>query len=352
MKAAAGALALGFCAMQPSHADVPADRLATLARGVNIITVFSNTPLSQILGDLHEVRAAGLRHIRIFVDPYWVLQFREGVKTRLDQVVSAAVDDRLGVILCMNSPQHKLDDKADAPIVAQWGQAWEQLADKYAALPPDRIFFELTNEPTMAAPRWGGVQAELLQRARRVAPRNTILLTPSPTSMAGALVTLPPYHDDDVAYAIHLYQPVEFTYQGGEWDTRFVHIHGLEYPPDPANIASVKQHAPRQDLGGLDNYLHNGATAMRQEVDAADQWARAHGAHVVVTEFGAYRDAPPRSRAVWFAETIADMQRAEFGWTVWEYDGGFGIKPNLIACTAITHMLQLRSPACATRRHG
>ncbi len=57
-----------------THADVPADRLATLAKGVNIISVFTETPLTHIYADLERIKLAGLRHIRIFVDPDWILQ--------------------------------------------------------------------------------------------------------------------------------------------------------------------------------------------------------------------------------------------------------------------------------------
>jgi hypothetical protein len=69
------------------HADVPADRLATLAKGVNIITVFTETPLVRIYADLAHIKLAGLRHIRIFIDPDWILQEGSFGTTRLDQVV-------------------------------------------------------------------------------------------------------------------------------------------------------------------------------------------------------------------------------------------------------------------------
>src|ERR1700722_9369954 len=44
-----------------AYADVPADRLATLVKGVNIISVFTDTPLPRIYADLQQIKQAGLR---------------------------------------------------------------------------------------------------------------------------------------------------------------------------------------------------------------------------------------------------------------------------------------------------
>ena len=327
-----------------AYADVPADRLATLVKGVNIISVFTDTPLPRIYADLQQIKQAGLRHIRIFVDPDWILQEGSFGTTRLDQVVRTAVADGLGVILCMASSQYPPDDKATSLVVNLWSEAWEHLARRYWELPSSKVFFELANEPSMEPARWNTVQEELWKRVRRYAPKNTILMTASPVSTVWGLGELSPIDDDNVAYTFHLYQPMVFTHQGAEWDNEYTAIHGLMYPPRPENVATVTQHVPSSEAKAMSQYLESGATAIQKEVAVAATWANSRHLHMVVTEFGVYRTAPPDSRAAWLSEARQEIEKAGFGWTVWEYDGGFGIAPDLNGCTAVVRALNLSAP--------
>ncbi|HUB14405.1 MAG TPA: cellulase family glycosylhydrolase [Acetobacteraceae bacterium] len=336
-------LALSLSLAVPAQAEVPAARLRILSKGVNLTTVFTNTPLPTIDGDLNEIRQAGLHHIRIFIDPDWVLRDATRPGNRLRRGVKAAVANRLGVILCMSSNSHPMDDKATPAVVARWTQAWRVIARTYAhAFPPRMIFFELANEPTMAPPRWNAVQNALLRTVREAAPDNTILLAGSPYSLAGALADLNPGNDSNVAYAVHLYQPMPFTHQGAEWDARFTAIHDLAYPPDAANIQSAVQGVPPIVRQQLEDYEKSGARAMDAGLDTAKTIADERHWHIVVTEFGVYRAAPAASRARWLAQARRTIEADGFGWTVWEFDAGFGIKPDLNGCTDVVRALGLR----------
>jgi endoglucanase len=331
------------------QADVPADRLATLAKGVNIITVFTPTPLVRIYADLDQIKLAGLRHIRIFIDPGRILQDGSSGTTRLDQVVQTAISDGLGVILCMASSQYPPDEKATSVMVSLWDEAWEHLASRYSVLSPAKLFFELANEPTMEPARWNALQEEFAKRIRRYAPKLTILMTGSPLSTVWGLGDLSPIDDDNVVYTFHLYQPMPFTHQGAEWDDRYTAVRGLVYPPNQANVASVEQHVPPSEDNDLSRYLASGAGALQNELSVAEKWAESRHVHLVVTEFGVYRKAPPSSRAAWLSEARQGIEAAGFGWTVWEYDGGFGIAPDLIGCTAVMRALGLQSPGHRAR---
>jgi len=53
-----------------------------------------------------------------------------------------------------------------------------RLAAHFAARDPDRVFFEILNEPEVNdAYRWAGIQARVAAAIREVAPRNTIIAT-------------------------------------------------------------------------------------------------------------------------------------------------------------------------------
>jgi endoglucanase len=328
------------------RAEVPAERLGVLSRGVNLTTAMDGRALPRVQADLAEIHRVGFHHIRVFVDPRDIVASANRRQApylqRLDAVVRSAIGDGLGVILCMASSRDPWTDKPTDAVERTWTRAWTFLARHYAATPPDKLFFELANEPGMSDDRrWSTVQDSLRRAVRAQAPRHTVLLTASPTSTAGVLAASAPSADGDVVYTFHLYQPMAFTHQGADWPgaSQYKGFAGLEYPPNAANIASL---AGRADPSVLEQYTRIGAHMMAGEVDTVAAWARAHHVPVSVTEFGVFRRAPPASRAAWLGEARHRLEAASFGWTLWEYEGGFGIKPELAhGCDPIKSALGL-----------
>ncbi|HJS83963.1 MAG TPA: cellulase family glycosylhydrolase [Acetobacteraceae bacterium] len=314
------------------HAEVSADRLRTLSRGVNLTTAMDQRPLARVQADLAGIRRAGFRHIRIFVDPDRLAgdanrQYAP-YRQRLDAVVRSAIGDGLGVILCM-APRETWTDTSPEAVERLWVQAWTDLSRHFAATAPDKLFFELANEPGFSdGTRWARIQETLRRAVRAHAPAHTLLLTASPTSTAAALTGLAPSMDQNVVYVFHLYQPMVFTHQGADWPgaAEYHDFAGLTYPPDAENIAEIARHA---DPARLERYARIGGEMMAREVGDVAAWAGAHHVPVSVTEFGVFRRAPPASRAAWLGEARHRLEAASFGWTLWEYEGGFGIKPEL-----------------------
>ena len=55
---------------------------------------------------------------------------------------------------------------------------WRELAAHYANRDPERVFFEILDEPEVSDPyRWAGIQERLAAAIREAAPRNTIIAT-------------------------------------------------------------------------------------------------------------------------------------------------------------------------------
>jgi len=310
-------------------AEVPAQRLATLSRGVNLIDVFSDKkPLPALLNDLTTIQRNGFRHVRFFLDPAWV--WRPGEPQRLDQVLKAAFAAKLGVIICMQSYVKEFKD--DPVVIDRWTTAWKQIAAHYAKSDPDRLFFELVNEPPGTdVPRWAAIQEALRRNVRAIVPHHTLLLTGAPTSTSSALATLPPSEDDNVAYVFHVYAPMIFSHQGADWaDPAFGTVHGLQYPPNPDNIEAIRRRISPSRQADLTEYAKLGRGIITREIEVANGWGRKYNVPLVVTEFGVYRAAaPPQSRAAWLRDVRQTLEHDKIGWTIWEYNGGFGIKPEL-----------------------
>jgi endoglucanase len=333
--------------MGVANAEIPENRLTTLSRGVNVTSVFDmDSSFQQLLGDLPTIAGYGFHHIRIFVDPKWVTSWNpaDARREHLDLTVDTAIRSGLGVILCMSGDnEDRWSESARIPDVeATWTSAWKLLIAHYRSVSPDKLFFELANEPTLSdVSRWANIQDGLRREIRKIAPHNTLLLTSTPDSTVWGLAQLRPVQDDDVVYTFHLYQPMVFTHQGAEWgDAEYASVRGLEYPPNTENIGLLRHKVKGSVVSDLMNYEKTGPQAIRREVQVGRLWAQKYNAHVIVTEFGVYHPAPSVSRAAWLQEARSSLEQAGFGWTVWEWNSGFGVKSGLMAMCAVQDSLR------------
>ncbi len=330
---------LQSCARAVNAAHTPGSRDAALSRGVNMTTLFDPAPAAQDAADIRTLKAAGIRHIRIPFDPAWVLSWpaggtADGKLRRLDSFVCAALRQGIAVILDNHGGDLHPTDASTEAALPRLGAAWDRMAARYAVFTPDLMVFEALNEPAFTdGKRWEPWQRELLAHIRAAAPRHTVLLTASPDDTPWALSALTPLPDDDVAYVFHFYSPGLFTTQGADWvEPSLESVRGLEYPAEPGNVEAVAARAAPSRRGDLANYGKDYADtrALQTEIDVAARWAQAHQVRLMVTEFGVFNGAvPPASRAAWLRDVRTALERRSIGWTVWEYQGGFGIASDL-----------------------
>lgn len=60
---------------------------------------------------------------------------------------------------------------------------------------------------------------------------------------------------------------------------------------------------------------------------------------MVITEFGAYQAADPDSTVNWRRDNVELCEEAGFGWTAWDYQGGFAVRGLDGKPTAVYHGL-------------
>lgn len=314
-------------------------RDAVLSRGVNLTTLFDPAPAGQDAADIRNLKSIGIRHVRIPIDPVWVLSWPAGDATdeklrRLDAVVCTAL--RLGIAVILDNHGgglHPTDASTEAAL-PRLGAAWDRLAARYAIYTPDLMFFEALNEPAFTdSKRWEPWQRDILAHIRAAAPQHTVLLTASPDSTPWGLSALTPLPDSNVIYVFHFYSPGLFTVQGANWVSPSLEtVRGLKYPAEPGNVKSVEAQAAASYRKDLENYGKDYADtrALQAEIDVAANWARANHVQLIVTEFGVFNGAvPPNSRAAWLRDVRQALEQRSIGWTVWEYRGGFGVVSDL-----------------------
>jgi aryl-phospho-beta-D-glucosidase BglC (GH1 family) len=242
------------------------------------------------------------------------------------------LQDGLRVIVDVHpSDEFKQRLRTDDAAVARFSALWSALAGHYAHTDPERVFFEVLNEPEFDnAPQWTAVQTRAIAAIRQAAPHHTIIATAQHYSGLTDLLTFQPVADTNVIYTFHDYEPFAFTHQGATWTSDKVRpLHGVPYPSSPEAIAQVVP----QEQQLIDQYWINGygldrwdAARIRSELSFAAKWGALHHVPLYCGEFGAYEKASePAMRAAWLHDTRTALEEQGIGWAVWDYQGGFAV---------------------------
>lgn len=337
-------------AAQNRSADVQTafTRAQHLRRGINVSHWFSQNPgdysarhtdTETTPDDIAVIAKLGFDNVRLSIDAVPLEQFprnAEGLNadfvSRLDRAVDTILADGMAVTIDVHpEDSYKQAMRADNSAVDRFEMLWRKLAAHYAGRDPDRVFFEILNEPEVNDPyRWAGIQARIAAVIREVAPRQTIIAAGPNYSDIVDLLTMHPLADGNVIYNFHFYDPHEFTHQGAGWGVAWWRYeHGIPYPPTESSMKDLIQQVP--DLANryqLENYWldHWDGHRIRLLMDEAAGWASANHVPLICNEFGVYREhADPASRINWLRDVRSALEADSIGWAMWDYHNGFGV---------------------------
>lgn len=288
--------------------------------------------------DIALMRAMGFDHVRLSIDGDELLRgappsgLNGAFVAELDSAVNTMLKDGLRVIVDVHpSDEFKHELRTDDAAVTRFCALWSALAGHYAQTDPDRVFFEVLNEPEFDnAQQWAAVQARAIAAIRQAAPHHTIIATAQHYSGLIDLLTLEPAADPNVIYTFHDYEPFAFTHQGATWTMAEVRpLRGVPYPSSPENTATAISQEPQLtgqhwvNSYGLDRW---DAARIRSELSFAGKWAALHHVPVYCGEFGVYQSyADPAMRAAWLRDTRTALEEQGIGWAVWDYQGSFAV---------------------------
>jgi len=366
----------------------PAAASAEFRQGMNITRLFDTPRLdrgayaAQPFGpwrqqvsesELDMLRSVGFDHIRLPVDPGPLLSVpeagREGAIEQVFEFIAAARARDLGVILDLHTRPDSRDWNANVILQSLEGPKFEalmalvrDLSRRIAGLRDSRVALELFNEPQKECrrtkgPDWTLFQSRLLEAARAAGPEVGLVITTGCWSSVDGLVhlDLDMRSDRNLYLMIHFYEPHIFTHQGASWSAPVRHIAGLDYPVDPAGretsrksterwIADakgmdqeVREEAKRYALRMADGYFAKpvGRAQIEARLGLAAAWADRTGLpreRVLIGEFGVHRwagirlaERPEQSKKAWLRDVVAVSRKFGFGWSLWAYDGAFGV---------------------------
>lgn len=193
------------------------------------------------------------------------------------------------------------------------------------------VFIEPMNEPVMEHEAWMPIQEKIARAVRASAPQITLVLSGGKWSGRDDLLKMSPYANlDNVVYNFHCYDPFLFTHQGATWGWDMTrHFKDVPFPSSPEAVAPLlPQVANEEARGHLKTYGEDrwDEAKMREHLLPVRQWADRHNVPITVNEFGTYRAVSPvDSRERWLAVMTKVFGEYGFGWSMWDYAGGFAV---------------------------
>jgi aryl-phospho-beta-D-glucosidase BglC (GH1 family) len=342
------ALTLPALAQDSAGAQTAFARAQHLRRGINASEWFAQsasdysparTSRYTDAQDIALIARLGFDHVRLSIDPVPLEQYpraADGLNVeflaRLDKAVDAMLANGLAVQIDLHpeeSYKQRLFSGDDG--VDRLTMLWRRLAAHYATRDPEKIFFEIMNEPEVHDPyRWAGIQARLAAAVREAAPRNTLIAAGPNYSDIVDLLAIHPLADGNVIYNFHFYDPHEFTHQGAGWgEAWWSYTHNIPYPATESSMPdALKQVPDPPSRYKLENYYLDqwNAHRIRLLIDEAAAWAHQNGVPLICNEFGAYREhTDVQSRMNWIHDVRTALEADGIGWAMWDYRGGFGV---------------------------
>ncbi|HXZ81483.1 MAG TPA: glycoside hydrolase family 5 protein [Terriglobales bacterium] len=289
--------------------------------------------------DIALIRQMGFDHVRFSINPVPFLHSGQwdnipaDYLAELDKAVNMILSRELAVIIDLH-PESDFKRKlaSDNGAVEQLADLWRALAAHFASTDPERVFFEVLNEPELEdGYRWKGIQSRVVAAIRKGAPGHTIIAAGARWSALDELLFMEPLGFENIIYNFHYYSPHIFTHQGATWAGNLQHYMkgGVPYPSSPAMAGKLQSQVPDElDRLYVTRYAYDawGPARIEAEIALAEAWAHQYNVPLTCNEFGVYRNfAAPDDRAAWIRDVRTILEKHGIGWTMWDYSGAFGV---------------------------
>ena len=196
---------------------------------------------------------------------------------------------------------------ADAVAEDSFSFLWKTAAERYKGEHLDLLSFDLVNEPPDIGQR--GFTRDIHQRVIRritneihgIDPERTVVIN----GLAGGHLAMPELADLNVVHSGRGYQPMLVSHYQAEW---WAGSKGMPVPTYPCEY-----NGQWWDRAALWDFY-----APWREVQAK-------GRPVHIGEFGCYRYTDNSVALAWFKDLFSIYKESGWGYSLWEFDGNFGI---------------------------
>lgn len=308
-------------------------------RGVNLTNWFQTSGPREIQfskftkKDFENIKSLGANVIRL---PINLHAMTSGAPTYtldplflyfLDQVVTWAEELQLHLILDNHTfdPAQPTDTTIGDVLVPVWTQMATHYAEKYR-----NLYYEVLNEPHgITDAKWNEIQQQVITAIRSVDTIHTIIVGASNWNSYNNLANLPDYNDTKLIYTFHFYDPFVFTHQGAGWtDPPMDSLAGVPFPYDAQRMPSCPPSLRGTWVETALQYYHMEGTVakIKERLNIAIQFRNNRNVPVYCGEFGVLMtNSPEDDRVLWYNEVRQYLEANNIPWTIWDYQGGFGL---------------------------
>lgn len=315
--AASGTLRLGAAELKPANA-----RKLPRWRGFNLTEKCikrqngNNPPFRE--SDFEMLQEWGFDFTRLplsylcWTDPDDLLKVREAELKDIDQVIGFGRKHSVHINLnlhrapgyCVNPPKEALDLWTDEKALDACAFHWGMLAKRYKGIPSARLSFDLLNEPANVSEEgYVRVVKRLVSAIRAEDPQRLIIADGIRWGRdpVFGLVEL------GIAQSTRGYDPMQVTHYKANW------VPGAENYPEPTWPLERKEKATIDK-----DFLRK---------DRIDPWKKLQqkGVGIHVGEWGAFNHTPHKVVLAWMRDVLDLWKEAGWGWSLWNFHGGFGI---------------------------
>jgi len=210
---------------------------------------------------------------------------------------------------------------------------WSEIASRYKKTDPERVFFEIRNEPhDLNARQWRDQAEEIIRAIRKIAPHHTLIVGFHDWNSRTAMLESKPFQDPNIIYTFHYYHPFLFTHQGATWSSEgLAETRNIPFPASKDQKLIVPETAKGKWTGQLFESYSEDANAERifRELKEAKEWSDKHSVPIFLGEFGSYgKYAPEDSRCRHAEAAYSALGKLRIPNAWWEWDQGFNmLKP-------------------------
>lgn len=256
--------------------------------------------------------------------------FKWNNKTGLEfayKYVKWALDNDLNAIIDLHHVEFDGSIK-DAAATERIVWLWSEIAKRYKDTNPEKVFFELRNEPhDISAEDWRDQATQIINTVRKIAPKHTLVVGFHDWNGRKAMIESKPFADENIIYTFHYYDPFIFTHQGATWSGEGLpDLKGVPFP------YSKKIEVPQSAKGKwVENQINAYKTdseesKMFADLKAAKDWSVKNNVPIFMGEFGSfskYASEDSRCRHAKIIYTALGKLDIPSAW--WEWDGGFNM---------------------------
>lgn len=257
--------------------------------------------------------------------------------TAIDQIIIWC--DTYGMKLIIDNHFGVLSDASYSTEVSRVSSIWQQVAHRYRNTDPEKVFFEIYNEPfNISDSNWKNSAISFVNAIRAEAPNHTIVVGANDWNIIIRLVVMGVLEDPNIIYTFHYYDPLLFSHQGATWGGPDVQITGV---PFPYNSSTMPANSPSSSY--YSSYPTDATyTKLLNDISVAKNFGSRYNVPVWCGEFGSYAPYAPNdgSRCRYTGAIKGDLDKLIMPYAYWEWDEGFSIfngtpsLGNLPACMA------------------